>query len=275
VINKVNKFLKYPLLSNENFNTIERIIIKLKHFPIKCSVCGNFSYISISRKVKVTYNNIREIFTCKKCGSTNRQRQLAYIICNAFQKTYSLNRFFKYNNLRVHNTESQRSIHNQLFRNKNYTSSEYFGDSYISGQKIKGKIHQNLMNTSFKDEAIDLVISSDVFEHIPEPYTAHKEIYRVLKRGGKHIFNIPFNQTGYNDIVLAKNLKNNKIKHFKKPRYHSDPISTSGCLVYTNFSIEMICKLKKIGFNTKIFLLRLPLNGILGCNAVVFESTKE
>jgi len=45
------------------------------------------------------------------------------------------------------------------------------------------------MNLSLKDDIVDVVISGDVFEHIPYPYKAHREVYQVLKKKWKtHIY---------------------------------------------------------------------------------------
>lgn len=44
----------------------------------------------------------------------------------------------------------------------------------------------------FEDASFDAVISTQVFEHIPEPALTAKEIYRVLKPGGAALITIPF-----------------------------------------------------------------------------------
>jgi SAM-dependent methyltransferase len=50
---------------------------------------------------------------------------------------------------------------------------------------------------SFKDNFFDLIVSFDVFEHIPNDKLAVKECYRVLKPGGKLIFSVPAFQSLY------------------------------------------------------------------------------
>ena len=54
---------------------------------------------------------------------------------------------------------------------------------------IKG----DLKSMQFKDESFDLIICNHVLEHIDDDRRALKEIYRVLKRGGISILQVPIN----------------------------------------------------------------------------------
>ncbi|MCD4753855.1 MAG: class I SAM-dependent methyltransferase [Anaerolineaceae bacterium] len=43
------------------------------------------------------------------------------------------------------------------------------------------------------DESFDVILCSEVFEHLPNPIAALKELSRLLKQGGKLILTAPFN----------------------------------------------------------------------------------
>ena len=60
------------------------------------------------------------------------------------------------------------------------------------------------MALSYDDASIDLILSSDVFEHVPDPYRAHAEVHRVLRPGGHHVFTVPFHQHAHLDDVRAR-----------------------------------------------------------------------
>ena len=47
----------------------------------------------------------------------------------------------------------------------------------------------------FENSSFDVVVSFDVFEHIPNDNKALQEIYRVLKKDGKLVFSVPAFQT--------------------------------------------------------------------------------
>jgi SAM-dependent methyltransferase len=46
----------------------------------------------------------------------------------------------------------------------------------------------------FEDESFDIVIANHVLEHIPEDVKAIKEFYRVLKKGGFAILQVPYSE---------------------------------------------------------------------------------
>jgi ubiquinone/menaquinone biosynthesis C-methylase UbiE len=139
---------------------------------------------------------------------------------------------------------------------------------------VNGFRHEDLTKLSFPSETFDIIISSEVFEHIPKPYLTHEEVFRVLKPGGRHIFTVPFHQTRFLDEILA--VPGEREPEFLKPPiYHLDPLRSEGVLVYTIFSVQMLSKLEDIGFRTHMYLLYHPTLGILGANGLVFEAIKE
>ncbi|MGC8908834.1 MAG: class I SAM-dependent methyltransferase [Desulfomonilaceae bacterium] len=192
------------------------------------------------------------------------------------ERTYSsLQDVARYGDIAIYNTEADKAIHKILRNHPKYVCSEYFGPGVKSGAYIHGIMHEDLMTLSLESECIDLVISSDVFEHIPDPYKAHEQVYRVLKKGGRHIFTVPFYQNEYVDEVRASLGSHGDLTYHKEPIYHGDPLREEGALVFTIFSLEMLVRLAKIGFRTQMWKLRDPDSGILGGNAIVFEACKD
>jgi len=160
-----------------------------------------------------------------------------------------------------------------MIKNVNYISSEYFGDAHKSGEMVNGILHVNLLDTHFEDNTFNIVLSSDVMEHIPDPYQAFREIHRILAPGGVHFFTVPFYQTHYFDEKRAE-IIDGQLVHHMDPMYHLDPLSPNGILVCNIFSIEMILNLSKIGYRTTMHKLYDLRYGILGNNGIVFESRK-
>ena len=79
----------------------------------------------------------------------------------------------------------------QAIKEKSGSSSQYFsvelGESGARLSKDKGLevVRADAVRLPFSDGAFDVVVSTDVFEHIPDANGLSKEMQRVLKAGGK------------------------------------------------------------------------------------------
>ena len=117
------------------------------------------------------------------------------------------------------------------------------------GTEIKnGVFNQDIENLTFPNESFDLVITEDIFEHVRNYEKGFKEIFRVLKKGGYHIFTIPF----YFDRYTIKRVDTSGDKDIPilPPEYH---ISKTGKIItYRNFGIDLFKFLDSIGFETHV-----------------------
>lgn len=261
----------YPIYGRKK--VFDQMAYKIGYMPIKCPICNRLFVF------KIRSENFREDCICLSCRSFNRQRQISSVMIRSVLKKNprfsSLKDFIRKDDLHVYYTESKGPVHDSLHRMKHYVCSEYFGEDYKSGTFVDGIMHQDLQNLSFEDNRFDVILSSEVFEHIPDTYKAFKEVYRVLKPGGRHIFTVPFDAQSFTDVIKAIRDEKGEIRYLTEPEYHDDPIRPNGgVLVYQIFSLEMLIKLSKIGFVTNMHKLYDPFIGILGNNALVFESIK-
>jgi len=264
--------IRYPIAPSARL--FDKIALKIGSIPlVYCPVCGSIA------RIKEIKDNLRESCLCTKCKSTNRQRQLAYVLCKSVstlrkKRMRCLMDIVSDSPIIIYNSEAHGAIHNSLSRIKNYICSEYYGPQHKSGDMVNGVLHEDLMNLSFKDESFDIVLSSDVLEHVPRPYDAHREIWRVLKPNGRHIFTVPFYQTEFLDETRAVHSETGELCLIKEPQYHGDPLNTEGVLVYTIFSLQMLVEMRKIGFRTNLYHLYKPCYRILGSNSILFEAIK-
>jgi SAM-dependent methyltransferase len=174
----------------------------------------------------------------------------------------------------VYNTEANGPLHETLQRHPLYQCSEYWGDKEQFGTSVGGVRNEDLQALSFADASFDVVLSSDVLEHMPQPYQAHREICRVLKPGGRHVFTVPYGEGMLCDNVRAS-LVDGKIVYHAEALYHGDPVRPGeGILVWTIFGLEMLVRLKEIGFDTELWRLHEPSYGIIGPGADVFVAKK-
>jgi len=174
----------------------------------------------------------------------------------------------------IYNTETTGALHGALSASDRYVASEYFGDEFAPGQIIEGRRHESLAGLSFPDASFDLVLSSDVLEHMPDPYVAHAEVFRVLKPGGRHLFTVPFDPGAALDDTRAK-LVDGQIVYLAEKQFHGDPVRPGeGILVWTIFGLEMLVRMAAIGFRSTVWNLDEPDYGIVGPYSIVFEALK-
>lgn len=241
-----------------------RVVAK-GHLHSFCIVCRRF------RRHFVRGANLREEVICRRCGSTTRQRQLGLAFEAALHRRSTP--------LRIWNTECTGVAHVLLAARfaqtqHEYIGTGYFGPEHASGEMVRGIRHEDLQRPSFEDETVDFVLSSDVFEHVPDPYLAHRQVHRVLRPGGAHLFAVPFDENATADQTRARLGEQGAIEHLLPPLYHSDPLSPDGVLVFTIFAPEMLRKLEEIGFEVEAHRLWNPLLGLLGDNGLIFVARK-
>ena len=132
----------------------------------------------------------------------------------------------------------------------NLIGSEYINDSFNSGEKnSSGILHQDATKLSFSNDSLKIILSFDVFEHIPNFKKAFEESLRVLKNGGRLIFTVPFVLRENKTLIRARIKPNGDIEHLCEPEYHGDPMASSdGILCFQHFGWDLIGLLKDIGF---------------------------
>ena len=77
-----------------------------------------------------------------------------------------------------------------LLRRSNYVASE-FRENAPRGAIVDGILNQDLQALTFGATAFDIVLTSDVLEHVADLDRALDEICRVLKPGGFHVCTVP------------------------------------------------------------------------------------
>ena len=155
------------------------------------------------------------------------------------------------------------------------TGSEYLGPQFGSGQTVRGVRHEDVENLSFADRELNLIVSNDVFEHVPNPAKAFNECARVLADGGSLLATIPFH-VEYETSVARAQIVDGSIEHRLPPAYHGNPVSDLGSLVFTDFGWDVIDTMKEAGFaDVTLELYASAEFGHLGGAQLVFRARKR
>lgn len=125
--------------------------------------------------------------------------------------------------------------------------------------------NQDLERLTFPDAAFDIVLTSDVMEHVRLEQRAHEEVRRVLKPGGVYLFTVPhFRDRATIERVRILDPADPSRDVDVLPReYHGDANSEDGrALAYRSFGIDLDGKLSRLGFEVAYTKRDIPESGI-------------
>lgn len=164
---------------------------------------------------------------------------------------------------------------------KDLTTSEYISRDFSPGsthwiKHAKTKVrHEDLTRLSFEKDSFDLVITQDVFEHIPDYETSFTEICRVLKQSGALVFTVPFFSDNEQTCIRARIDENGAIDHLLPAEIHGNPTNNQGALCFQNFGWDLLESIRKAGFSqAHASLYWGPWKGHLGYPFFVFSAVK-
>jgi SAM-dependent methyltransferase len=115
--------------------------------------------------------------------------------------------------------------------------------------------HEDLCALSFPDLSFDLLVSSEVFEHIYDLRTGLAECLRVLRPGGVLIATFPFAYGRRESIIKARHRGPDLPPEiFGEPEYHGNPVEPdAGSLVYQVPGWDILDLLSELGFSDVSF----------------------
>jgi SAM-dependent methyltransferase len=95
---------------------------------------------------------------------------------------------------------------------------------------------EDITNLTFPSESLDLIVSSDVLEHVSDAQAAFRETHRVLRRGGAHVFTVPFEPATVRRAIV----EGTEVRHLvTPPEYHADPFDPNGILAFWHFGPDL------------------------------------
>jgi hypothetical protein len=206
-----------------------------------CCICGGEHLFKVDWIL--VYNGIpgyRERLICDSCGLSARKRVVAGLVKAAFQDM---------NNRDLFCFEQKGKFYKTIkaINGLNVIGSEFLSDDLKPGTIFNGFRHENATNLSFRDKSFDLIVSNDVFEHVPDISKALQECFRVLKDNGKLIFTVPFSWKTDISIQRAK-IENGKLIHILDPHFHKDPLRKEGALVFYDYGWDILDFIRNAGF---------------------------
>ena len=188
-------------------------------------------------EAKVTFTAqqswFRDHLICSGCGSIPRERALMRVIKQFFPSFVEL---------RIHESSPVgRGVSKRLADEcLSYSSSFLLEDVALGAvESQSGWRCEDLERLTFDDDQFDLFVTQDVMEHVFDPSAAFREIGRVLKPGGAHIFTVPLVNGTKASERRATRTPSGEIEHHMEPVYHGDPTKPDGALMTMNWGFDL------------------------------------
>ncbi|MEQ1954022.1 class I SAM-dependent methyltransferase [Mesorhizobium sp. CN2-181] len=216
-----------------------------------CNICG------AANLFKRENIRTRETFLCSSCRGSLRYRAQADAILREYapegvSTIKALIESETFGHIRLYEPGVVGPFR-RLFQTMSSYEQSFYWEDVAEGNKKDGMVCQNLERLTYPDETFDLVVSSDVFEHVRKPYVGFAEVRRVLKQGGRHIFSVPANDNLRADSVSRVDTSSDNDIFLLPAVYHGNGTAGGRSLVYTDFGTDVLDKLGEIGLTTQIF----------------------
>jgi SAM-dependent methyltransferase len=255
-LNKTNLFLA------NQFSKVE----------ILCNVCGKkaglwYEMHSIKEKREHRVGLLRETLECLNCLSRMRYRIMAYGLLSECRNRFNVDVTSvaelapKLQNIDILDTDSFSPAARILSGSSSYKMSIYMPDrpfGFIQDLKL---YNIDLQAMVFPDKTFDIILSSDVMEHVKDFRLANSEILRCLKPGGTHIFTVPFDEPPMFTRTMIDTGSSQEI-YLEPPQIHGDDHLTGGIPAYRIFGMDILDDLTTFGFEAKTVRVSASANGI-------------
>ncbi|BAZ41266.1 type 11 methyltransferase [Calothrix sp. NIES-4101] len=186
---------------------------------------------------EVDYINQQQGYHCQNCHSNLRSNVLALSIMRSYSYQGLFQDFVK---------EKKKQDLQVLEVNEAGSLTQFLRQ--MPGHQLKMYPEVDMMNMSFADMTFDLVVHSDVLEHIKYPIRALSECYRILKPGGYCAFTVP---------MIIERLTNSR--QGMPPSYHGSGDNKEDYLVYTEYGSDAWKQVIQAGFQEcRIFSINYP-----------------
>ena len=220
----------------------------------RCNICGRETVASVA------VIKLREAPSCPQCKSTLRFRSIAAALSRAvfgeIRPLYELPLSRHLVGIGMSDSDVYAGALSRIF---SYQNTFYHTEPRLDITDIE----ETRCGTA------DLIVSSDVFEHVPPPIgPAFENMFRLLKSGGVCVFSAPYENEGetreyYPELyryeitgrkgreVLINTTREGQTQRFENLEFHGGPGSTLTMRVFTRPSLQR--HFEQAGFTGIVF----------------------
>jgi len=259
-------------LAAENFHNA-RVAARLH---IHCAVCGeqaglSYDYPDVGLRRAHGIGLLRETLSCRACGATMRDRQMAFgllkvVAARLGQVEQDLRAFVRAprGRLAILDTDSFSTLNRVLRGLPGYVHSQYRPD-LPNGQVLPdGSANVDLLQIPFPADSFDVIMTSDVMEHVEHDAHAHREILRCLAPGATYVFTIPYDPCLQGTRRLTVPSGAYGTPFVLEKQVHGDPHSASGIVAHRIYGQDFLREMGDLGYEIRFEEIHNPVQGIFG-----------
>ena len=220
----------------------------------KCECCGKLTLIEVR-------DPRGENQKCWRCGANLRYEMLASILRREIPRI---------DDLTILELDYRSPLRGLFQMAGRYIRTYYSESDALGSVDSNGFRCEDITRLSLPDNSVDIVISSEVLEHVPQIEKASREIARVLKPGGCHYFTVPTSDS--EPTLMRAKIVDGRIVHMTDPVYHGDTMTDDGILAFWTFGRNLPKLMDGCGLRTEILAERRNENGEL--LIIIWRSTK-
>ena len=206
-----------------------------------CAVCG-----VLSRFIHAG-GSPRESYRCEACQSSIRERGLAHTLVDLYGTGQASLRELcdhpGFASLAIYEPGSSGRHRKHMKQLPRYRTSTYRQNAAL-GETADGVHCQDLERLTYQSGSFDLVITSEILEHVRQPKLAFREIKRVLRLGGMHVFTIPLHYPMPPRTRARVDTTSDADRPLMPAKYHGDG-KGGRSLVYTDFGADLLDELDR------------------------------
>lgn len=125
-----------------------------------------------------------------------------------------------------------------------------FLDDVPSGEVRNGIRCEDVTNSSFTADSLELITCNQVFEHVEHDLAGYAECHRILRPGGALVFAVPLG--GAQATKQVASTQTGQLVFHGRPEFHSDRLRGPNSVpVYWHFStLDLLDRVASVGFKT-------------------------
>jgi SAM-dependent methyltransferase len=226
----------------------------------QCTICG---WSGAFLNTELT----REGTHCPNCSASSRHRAVVFTLGMITGRADTpLFQWQPDRSIRILESSARGSYPVILKEKCEYYATEYDENKILEGTRPTE--FADFQRLHFPDEHFDVVIASDVFEHVRKDELGYREILRILKPGGSLVLTVPYEHRQAETIVRVDTGGETDV-HLLEPEYHGGGGLT---LTYRNYGRDFCDLLRRIGYSVCHIDLEVRQEGIT--RQPVFVATK-